>query len=98
MKSETLNVKGGASVNGQHSTVNDQRIYLLTLIWSCKEALFKWYGLGEVGFIRHMELKQVVSLSEQQFELGFHFKKEKDLLLGLHSRFFDDLVLSYVVT
>jgi phosphopantetheinyl transferase len=70
----------------------------LTLLWSCKEALFKWYGLGEVGFIRHMELKQVLATDHQQYELGFLFKKEKDLLLGLHSRFFNDLVLSYIVT
>ncbi|ANE53156.1 4'-phosphopantetheinyl transferase family protein [Flavisolibacter tropicus] len=73
-------------------------LQLLTLIWSCKEALFKWYGLGEVGFIRHMELRQVETIGEQQYELGFLFKKEKDLLLGLRSCFFNELVLSYVAT
>jgi len=76
----------------------NKRINVLTLLWSSKEAIFKWYGLGEVGFIRHMELKQLLRVNEQQCELGFRFKKEKDLLLGLHARFFDDLVLSYVVT
>src|SRR6476620_7805405 len=65
----------------------------LTLLWSCKEALFKWYGLGEVGFIRHMELKQIETIGEQQYELGFLFKKEKDLLLSLRSCFFKELVL-----
>ena len=95
---ETSNLTEVASANGQRSTVNDQRIYLLTLLWSCKEALFKWYGLGEVGFIRHMELKNLLRVDEQQFELAFRFRKEKDLLLGLHSRFFEELVLSYVVT
>ena len=28
----------------------------LTLIWSAKEALFKWYGRGELDFKRHMQL------------------------------------------
>jgi phosphopantetheinyl transferase len=75
-----------------------QRVNFLTLLWSCKETLFKWYGLGEVGFIRHMELKHMLEIEKQQYELGFLFRKEKDLLLGLQARFFDDLVLSYVVT
>jgi hypothetical protein len=83
---------------GESTLSTRQRVNCLTLLWSCKEALFKWYGLGEVGFIRHMELKQVVALDEHQYELGFHFKKEKDLLLGLHSRFFNELILSYVAT
>ena len=90
-----VNSEGGI---GESTLSPSQRVNCLTLLWSCKEALFKWYGLGEVGFIRHMELKQVVALNEQQFELGFHFKKEKDLLLGLHSCFFNELVLSYIAT
>jgi phosphopantetheinyl transferase len=35
------------------STINHQlttEIKQLTLLWSCKEAVFKWYGLGEVDF------------------------------------------------
>ena len=90
-----VNSEGGI---GESTLSPSHRDNSLTLLWSCKEALFKWYGLGEVGFIRHMELKQVVALNEQQFELGFHFKKEKDLLLGLHSCFFNELVLSYIAT
>ena len=100
-KRETSDVSGGKSmVNSEWSMegnalATSQRVNMLTLLWSCKEALFKWYGLGEVGFIRHMELKQLLTTGQQQYELGFLFKKEKDLLLGLHSRFFNDLVLSY---
>jgi phosphopantetheinyl transferase len=103
-KRETSDVSGGEPmVNSEWSMEGNalstsQRVNMLTLLWSCKEALFKWYGLGEVGFIRHMELKQLLTTDQQQYELGFLFKKEKDLLLGLHSRFFNDLVLSYVVT
>lgn len=104
VRRETSNVNGEESIVnsqwsiGEYSLSTSQHVNFLTLLWSCKEAIFKWYGLGEVGFIRHMELKQLLRVDEQQFELGFRFKKEKDLLLGLHSRFFNDLVLSYVVT
>lgn len=102
-KSETSGMKEEAMVNGHwsvegNSLSTSQRVNYLTLLWSCKEALFKWYGLGEVGFIRHMELKHAVRVNEQEYGLSFRFRKEKDLLLGLHSRFFDNMVLSYVVT
>src|SRR5579859_2571978 len=34
----------------------------LTLIWSAKEALFKWYGRGELDFKKHMQLAGNISL------------------------------------
>jgi len=30
---------------------------LLTLLWSCKESVFKWYGDGGVDFRQHIQLK-----------------------------------------
>ncbi|MBK6936985.1 MAG: 4'-phosphopantetheinyl transferase superfamily protein [Chitinophagaceae bacterium] len=32
---------------------------LPTLLWSAKEAVFKWYGAGEVDFRKHTQLKQI---------------------------------------
>lgn len=29
---------------------------MLTMAWSVKEAVFKWYGDGQVDFIKHMEI------------------------------------------
>lgn len=101
-KGESIVNSQWAMGNGEKTISNgrwvNDRVALLTLLWSCKEALFKWYGLGEVDFIKHMELQQLYTGSELQYELKFLFKKKEDLLLGLHSRFFNDLVLSYVVT
>ena len=31
---------------------------LLTLCWSGKEAVYKWYGLGGVDFKEHIRLRQ----------------------------------------
>ena len=33
-----------------HSHERDQQIALLTLLWSAKEAMFKWWGEGDIDF------------------------------------------------
>jgi len=70
----------------------------LTLVWSCKEAVFKWYGSGEVDFKQHMQVQNVQTLDDKLFQTTICFKKNEDQLLDLHSRLFDNLCLSYLVT
>ena len=70
----------------------------LIMIWSCKEAVFKWYGLGELDFKDHIRVKTVTATDKDCFETIIDFKKKEELYLNLISRFFDDLCLSYVVT
>src|SRR5215203_4522713 len=70
----------------------------LSLLWSTKEAVFKWYGLGEVDFRKHICIRSVVPAGDNCFEAVVEFKKNEDLFLGLHSRFFDNVCLSYVFT
>jgi len=70
----------------------------LGLLWSNKEAVFKWYGLGEVDFRKHICIRSVVPVKDNSFETIVQFKKNEDLFLGLHSRFFGNVCLSYVVT
>jgi phosphopantetheinyl transferase len=84
----------------EQARVRDHRsiTHGLTLAWSCKEAVFKWYGLGSVDFKDHMEIKTINSSSEITSECIVLFKKNEDLFLDLHSYFFDGLCLSYVLT
>ena len=80
----------------------------LTLLWSCKEAVFKWYGLGEVDFKGHIVVKTVNPVNDDSFETIISFEKETAIYLGLHSRLFKEqstiigqlptLILSYVTT
>lgn len=72
---------------------------LLTLLWSCKEAVFKWHGLGEVDFKEHIEVIGVIQQADYAFQTDIFFKKENQKLINLQSVFFiNGLCLSYVVT
>jgi phosphopantetheinyl transferase len=70
----------------------------VTLMWSCKEAVFKWYGIGGVDFKKHIKIEKVSLLNSKSFHASIIFKKNEDQQLDLHSQFFDDLCLSYVIT
>ncbi len=70
----------------------------LILLWSCKEAVFKWYGLGNVDFRKHMQLQQIATNIADAYHVQLLFKKEEDRLLDLHSLFFNGVCMSYVVT
>ena len=71
-----------------------------TLIWSAKEALFKWYGRGELDFKKHMQLTGNISIVGDWIKLPFVFGKEEIILLDLDARIFDEqaLTLAWVMT
>jgi len=72
---------------------------LLTLIWSAKESIFKWHGLGELDFRKHMQLKGNISMEGDEIKLPFLFEKgRKKKSLTIEARIFDDLALAWVVT
>jgi phosphopantetheinyl transferase len=80
--------------------VNQQFSYneLLTLLWSVKEAVYKWYGRGGVDFRDHIVLKKIKQISLDSVLSEICFSKETPISLLLTSRFFEGAVLSYVVT
>jgi phosphopantetheinyl transferase len=72
----------------------------LTLIWSAKESIFKWYGRGEMDFRRHMQLNGKISRAGDWLQLPFVFDKEESIDLKVEARIFDELALTlaWVVT
>jgi 4'-phosphopantetheinyl transferase EntD len=66
----------------------------LTLIWSAKEALFKWYGRGELDFKRHMQLTGNIRIEGDVIKLPFAFEKDEIILLDLDARIFDEQALA----
>lgn len=71
--------------NGQQQT---------TLLWSAKESVFKWYGDGAVDFRRHIQL---TNQQADEKMIDCYFAKNESAL-AIHYRFFDGLVLAWVVS
>jgi len=69
-------------------------ITALTLLWSCKEAVFKWYGDGGVDFSDQINL---LEQNEERETVGCVFTKN-DSSLSIHYRKFDHLTLAWVVS
>lgn len=69
-----------------------QDIGLQTLVWSAKEAVFKWYGEGNVDFRQHIQLLALDTATET---LDCFFARD-NTRLSIHYRRFDHLVLAWI--
>ncbi|UEG49919.1 4'-phosphopantetheinyl transferase superfamily protein [Ferruginibacter lapsinanis] len=83
-----------AIFNHQHSKENDQS---LTAAWSIKETLFKWQGVGEVDFIKHLQIGDITRLSEENYKAACLLKVSSEIKLDVFFKFFNDAVLSWCV-
>ncbi len=79
-------------LNGQFSMKN---IQWLTLCWSVKESVFKWWGKGSVDFKRGIVLKTITGKPEQGV-VHCIFKNETEL--AVHYLFFNNNFLTWVLT
>lgn len=124
IKHKFLSEEERKNINNLPPMVNGQKfgggegmftgIKQLTLLWSCKEAVFKWYGLGEVDFKEHIVVQRISQI-DKWHQTIISFEKGAPRLLLLKSFFFTklftankiltqvenqgpSLVLSYVIT
>jgi phosphopantetheinyl transferase len=67
---------------------------LLTLLWSSKEAVFKWYGDGQVDFREHINLLRQHNANET---IECLFTKNQSQLT-IHYRQLDHLILAWVMS
>ncbi|HET9058011.1 MAG TPA: 4'-phosphopantetheinyl transferase superfamily protein [Chitinophagaceae bacterium] len=79
-----------------HQPVED-RLPMLTTAWSIKEAVFKWYGNGELDFIKHIQLQSFL-YNQEGGTVDVRFLKNDDRLLHLHYRHFSNLILTWVMS
>lgn len=70
------------------------RIPFSTLLWSAKEAVFKWYGNGGVDFRKEIQLKKQ---HEENETINCFFSKNSSEL-NIHYRQFEHLVVAWVVS
>ena len=79
--------------------LTQMHLELTTILWSAKEALFKWYGLGQVDFKEHMQLSgPVIFLPNEWIELPFTFYKEENVHVKIMAKVFGEIVIAWVVT
>lgn len=76
----------------QHSAFKIQN---LTLCWSIKESVFKWWGRGEVDFKKDIVLQSATGTAEQGV-VHCIFKNEFEL--DIHYLFFNNNFLTWVLT
>jgi phosphopantetheinyl transferase len=87
-----------AVFNIQYTKINEEVLpagsQLPTILWSAKEAVFKWFGNGGVDFKQNIQL---LKLDEGTETIDCFFSKNESALT-VHYRMFDGLVLAWVVT
>ncbi len=72
-------------------------LQLTTILWSAKEAIYKWYGDGQLDFKHHMYLNgSIVFRSDEWIELPFMFDKEKKISMKIKAKILGHLVLAYI--
>lgn len=67
----------------------------LTLLWSAKEAVFKWWSYGAVDFSEMIRIDDYPSQEEGEIRTRF-LAPETSYSLVLHYHFFDSLCLAWV--
>ena len=74
----------------------DSDLPLLTLLWNCKEAVFKWWSYGKVDFSEQIRIEPVQLQQQGRVEASF---LDGDRRIGLHLDYqlFDGLSLAWVV-
>lgn len=72
-------------------------LQLMTIMWSAKEAIFKWYSRGQVDFREHIQLQKIPMIHPNEWiDLPFLFLKDTQVAVEVHARMFDGLVLAFV--
>lgn len=92
----------------QHKFLGDQELAILrfdgynhlqclTLAWSIKETIFKWYGLGQIDFKRHIHITSC-KVADNQFAARCTFLKAETIPLKVSGIFFNDNCLTWLVS
>lgn len=90
-----INARPNVPFGTGEALANSASIQTLTLLWSCKEALFKWWGRGDVDFSEVMRVS-ANELQEHGSLKGSFTKKDFHQELLLNYRLQDELSLVWV--
>ena len=87
-----------------HKFLSEEEVQLIgndsredvTLLWSIKETVFKWYGLGSVDFIQDIQIKNL-SFNQDENSATCFFRKT-DQIVNIHFIRMEDMVVSWMVS
>lgn len=91
---EDRSINAESTGNSQSETGN---WHLATLLWSVKEAVYKWFGNGEMGFIQHMQITKIAGGNEGEIEMDF----SRDVTLAkllINYKLLDLFSLAWILT
>lgn len=74
-----------------------KRTEQLTLLWCCKESMFKWWGKGNVDFSEMLRVSGSATEPEGSLQGNF-IKGDLHLFFPLQYKFFQGLILTWVST
>ena len=94
IRDKFLSAEEQEMINTQYPINNTQ---LLTLAWSIKETMFKWYGAGGIDFKQHLHIKSIIR-DDNQFTAQCVFQKNDPVNLKVHGLFFNDNYLTWIVS
>lgn len=85
------------SVLANWSYLPNIHLQLTAMMWSAKEAIFKWSGNGGVDFKKHIRLNGPISIkSTNTTTLPFIFETNDIYQLTIHGKLFRPLMLAWV--
>jgi phosphopantetheinyl transferase len=82
-------------LNDKYETYGSE-LRALTLLWSCKEAVFKWWSYGKVDFRENIRLDPTVL--HNHGIIPCRFVGAEDIPLEIHYHMFHELGLAWVMT
>ena len=72
-------------------------LFKLTMAWSIKQAIFKWYGLGQLDFKKHMVIQQLYK-EEELFTANCTLNRSMPMKLDVFAKNIEGNVLAWLVT
>ena len=102
-----IEIPNGKALRILHKFLHDDEKYLVqhngsqdlssTILWSAKEAMFKWWGLGEVDFSEMLRLKGPLEFTENSLPANF-IKTPVNVCYPVNYKIFPEIVLAWVDT
>lgn len=95
IKSKFLSPMESSLVSNKSDEFQIQAYELLTLCWSTKESIFKWYGKKNVDFKKNMIIDNLFCVNRHGM-IEAHFEKQERTELVIEFIFFENLCLTWV--